>query len=171
MSYGRDREPETPHPLQSHQATDPTVRTIILTIFDCTVVLLPDGPTMMRWQGPTSPVHSSHLSGSWVAIQHRGEQSLEKQMIKFIYLLPTLCPPRCWIHISGRPRLSPSIYSPIRAYCSRDREPETSHQLQSHQATDPKVHPNQLYCSSAAWWPHNDEVARAHNTAIFSDIR
>ena len=32
----------------------------------CTVVLLPDGPTMMRWQGPTSPVHitstiSTHL--------------------------------------------------------------------------------------------------------------
>ena len=45
---------------------------------NCTVVLLPDGPTMMRWQGPTSPVHSSQFTGSWVAIQHRGEQSLER---------------------------------------------------------------------------------------------
>ena len=29
-----------------------------------TVVLLPDGPTVMRWQGPTSPVHpiSTHSS-------------------------------------------------------------------------------------------------------------
>ena len=74
----------------------------------CTVVLLPDGPTMPRWQGPTSPVHSSHFTGSWVAIQHRGEQSLRRIFnhgkIRR-YLLPTLCPPRCWIHISGRPRL------------------------------------------------------------------
>ena len=73
---------------------------------DCTVVLLPDGPTMPRWQEPTSPVHSSHFTGSWVAIQHRGEQSLERTMFRKIQqnLLPTLCPPRCWIHISGRPR-------------------------------------------------------------------
>ena len=72
----------------------------------CTVVLLPDGPTIMRWQGPTSPVHSSHFTGSWVAIQHRGEQSLGRTL-EHTDLLPTLCPPRCWIHISGRPRLSP----------------------------------------------------------------
>ena len=26
-----------------------------------TIVLLPDGPTMMRWQGPTSSVHSSNM--------------------------------------------------------------------------------------------------------------
>ena len=107
----RDREPETSHPLQSHQATDPTVHILTFSIFkDCTVVLLPDGPTMMRWQGPTSPVHSSHFTGSWVAIQHRGEQSLGR-IYGIMYLLPTLCPPRCWIHISGRPCLPPSIYS------------------------------------------------------------
>ena len=77
---------------------------------DCTVVLLPDGPTMPRWQGPTSPVHSSHFTGSWVAIQHRGEQSLGRSSLKENhYLLPTLCPPRCWIHISGRPRHSLSF--------------------------------------------------------------
>jgi hypothetical protein len=34
----------------------------------------------MRWQGPTSPVYSSHFTGSWVAIQHRGEQSLGKNI-------------------------------------------------------------------------------------------
>ena len=49
-------------------------------VINCTVVLLPDGPTMPRWQEPTSPVHSSHFTGSWVAIQHRGEQSLGRSI-------------------------------------------------------------------------------------------
>ena len=86
---------------------------------------------------------------------------------KKLDLLPTLCPPRCWIHISGRPRLPPSIYTMLSvADIASPRHPTHCKAIRQQILQYIKII-KQLYCSSAAWRPHNAEVARAYESGPY----
>ena len=122
---------------------------------NCTVAFLPVPALSLLW------LRYQVGQGLWVAIQHRGEQSLGRKngIIILIFSRRSALRDAGYIfQVAHHAHKTAEIASPRHhTHCKAIRQ----------QILQYIKIIKQLYCSSAAWRPHNAEVARAYESGPY----